>query len=118
MKVISFFVILIITSCASQKKKTHIETVMDSGYEKYRQCYLESDSYQGRSAVPKGIIEVKLFVNADGSVKSADIHKSDFKDANFHACIQASLKKLSFGANPKGKTMEVIQQLNFLPVAP
>lgn len=119
MKGISFFLLLGAMSCAShQEGKDPIKKVLNSGYERYRQCYLESDSYHGRSATPKGSLKVKLFVNADGSVKTADIQESDFKDANFHACLKSYLKMLNFGQHPQGHTMEVIQPLNFLPGAP
>lgn len=114
MKVISF--LLLLSACAShQEKPDPIRDVFLAKKEKYRQCYLESESYTKKLS---GVMKIWVFVNADGSVKEAKVLESDFKDPNFKACIEEQLRNLRFVPHDKGHTLDIKQPIRFHPEGP
>lgn len=112
MKGISLLVFLM--ACSSPKKESDpIREVFMGRIEKYRQCYLESEQYQGRHEKKTGQLKVWMAVNEKGIVKEAKILETEFKkDPNFEACILGQLKQLKF----KNDTpLEITQPLHFEP---
>jgi TonB family protein len=119
MKAISYLLLAsILVGCSFFKKpapKPHpISGPLNERQESYRQCYIESDSYQGRQDKTIGNVSVKFTVTNSGEVKDASIAQSDFKDANFHACLLDQVRKISFPDVFKETIVE--QPIRFTPV--
>jgi hypothetical protein len=110
MKGISFLILLILSSCASDPRDG--KQVLN---ESLRQCYVESDSYTGRKGTVQGEMTVSLLVDSEDKVKSCKIVKNDFKDPNLNACV-CGMFKLSTVSNPTKETIEVVQPVKFYPV--
>jgi TonB family protein len=114
MKAISLLIFLLF-SCSHQSKTSNlIDDPLIAKQEKYRQCYLESNSYKGRTDESLGIVKVKFLINKEGQVKNATVTESDFKDPNFHACILDQIRQIKF--DPLETETEVHQPISFIPV--
>ena len=97
MRGISIFVLLLI-SCATEGPPSD-RAVLDSRERQYQQCYLESDSFMQRHQVKKtGQVTIQFIVTQEGKVAEEKITMSDFKDANFHACLLEMTRSLSFSS--------------------
>lgn len=104
--------LLLLTACATAPSKPK-DTITETFHGKdflYRQCFHESDSYQGRLVDEKGKIEVKFDI-LDGKTAKAEILKTDFKDPNLHSCIKGVLKNLRF--YDMDHVQDVTQTINF-----
>lgn len=109
MKVISL--LLFVTACASNRVEPDpIRDVFTAKYEKFRQCYLESETYTRKESAR---IKVLVVVHQGGSVKESKVLESTTKDPNFSACIEGQLKLLKFPAPAEGGTVEITQPFNF-----
>lgn len=121
MKAISLILISLLFSCASHHeeqvdpKKEPIRFGLLSKRDEFRSCYLESESYQGKDAITQGIVRVGFIVDKMGNSKEGKIVESSFKDPNFHACILGILRIIKYPPPADGKTIEVIQPINFYP---
>jgi TonB family protein len=114
MKGISFFIVLTFLGCGALPKEDPVQGPLSSRQESYRQCYVESDSYQGKEDSAKGTVVVNFIVTTAGKVKEAKILKSDFKDANLHACLLDQIRQIKFH---EFKTETVMDQpIHFHPV--
>lgn len=117
MKAISLILlILFLASCSSQKDKkdNSINSKLNSRQASYRQCYIESDSYQGRQDNTTGRVIVSFLINNDGQVKDASISQSDYKDPNFHACLLDQVRQIKFDEVKNELVVE--QPIRFVPV--
>jgi TonB family protein len=116
MKVTSLLALTIfLVSCVTSAPKPHpISGPLSSRQASYRQCYVESDLYQGRQDKTVGNVSVKFTVTDSGDVKDASIAQSDFKDANFHACLLDQVRRIKF-TDVKEETA-VNQPIRFTPV--
>src|SRR6478736_6708584 len=88
MKVISFLTLLILFGCAKDQKPV---APIDSKNFDYQQCYYESDSYSKR--LP-GKVSITFLLMPDGKIEDEKIAVTDFKDANFHACLLQTTRSL------------------------
>jgi hypothetical protein len=114
MKGISFLFIILFFGCASHEDpKDPIRDVFFSKLDEYRQCYLESNSYKGRSVKENGMMRFWLFANPNGLVNEIKFIHNDFNDANLNACILGYIKALKFPVSENG--IEITQPLNFKP---
>jgi TonB family protein len=112
MKAISLLLILL--GCAShQEKNKPFDSVMSPVEAKarhYRQCYEESDSLSQKK---EGKIKINFLISALGKVENVTFLESDFKDANFHACLQDIIKSLKYLPFEDGKSVNVVFPFNF-----
>ena len=115
MKVISFLFFLAFIGCAHKESKDPIQGPLEAKQFQYRQCYLESDSFKGRSSPPPGQMVVNFKITKEGKVEDEKIIESNFpKDPNFEACVLDQIRQVQFGKFDT-KT-EVTQPINFMPV--
>lgn len=111
MKAISLLVLL--AACSSKPSVLTIQESLESKRDEFRQCYLESNSYQGRHAETKGRISVQFLINSEGKSYQEKIAETSFKDANLDACIIGVLKLIKFTPPKAGETIEVKEPINF-----
>lgn len=106
MKGISLLAFILFSACASRVEKP-VATIDSKDFE-FKQCFYESESYSLRQA---GQVTIGFKVLPDGQVDDEKIVASDYKDANFHACLLHTARLLKF---PK-KDLEtsVTKILNF-----
>jgi hypothetical protein len=91
-----------------------IDGPMDKRHEKFRQCYVESDSYQRALAENEDrSITVSFTLLPDGKVAKEKILRSDFKDANLHHCILWLTRETKFSQAPDATEVEVFHPINF-----
>lgn len=102
--------LLLLAACAAPKPQDKITETFHGKDFLYRQCFHESDSYQGREVDEKGKIQVKFDIQ-DGKVARSEILKTDFKDPNLHTCIKGVLKNLRF--YDMDHVQDVTQTINF-----
>lgn len=119
MKAFSLIILSFIASCASQhdvdQKKDPIRFGLLSRQRQYTQCFLESDSYLGKNHKKIGSMNVYFLIDEKGKVQDEKIERSDFKDANLHACVLEQLRSITF-LMPQGHgTTKVSQPINFTP---
>lgn len=119
MKAISLLLIsTFFISCASSKKDQNIDPIqgkLESKNDEFRQCFLESDSYQGRHFEEKREIKVGFIIDPKGNVKDEKIFSSEFKDPNFHVCILGMVKKIKFSPPKTAKEYQVVAPINYFP---
>ncbi len=81
---------------------------------KLKQCYEESDSYTQRRS---GNMQVQLTIDAEGRARDPKIVSSTFRlDRNLEACVTGQLRAASYPKPMSGRTEELIQPVNFIPV--
>ena len=119
MKAFSLIILSCIASCASQhdvdQKKDPIRFGLLSRQRQYTQCFLESDSYLGKNHKKIGSMNVYFLIDEKGKVQDEKIERSDFKDANLHACVLEQIRSITF-LMPQGHgTTKVRQPINFTP---
>jgi hypothetical protein len=113
MKAISL--LLLLAACATHEPDTSPTAKFNR---QLQQCYEESDSINETPPI-SGSMTYRLDVKKDGTVKAADILKSDFKkDRNFEACITGQMKRGIVATVPghKADVEEYIIPVNFKPV--
>jgi len=119
MKAISLLLIFFsLLSCASNKKNKNNDPnlgKLDLKNDEFRQCFLESDSYQGRQFEEKREIKVGFIIDPKGNVKEEKIFSSEFKDPNFHVCILGMVKKIKFDPPKTAKEYQVVAPINYFP---
>jgi hypothetical protein len=115
MKVIKLSALLLFTACASPERVVdRIHDPMEKRQEKYRQCYLESDSYpRDLKTEEKRTITVSFTVLPEGKVKEEKIVRSDFKDANLHQCILWLTRETKFSPGPDATAVQVFHPIDF-----
>lgn len=117
MKVISLILlVMLLMSCSTSKVKeeSSIDSKLHARQNSYRQCYVESDSYQGKQDQTIGRVTVTFLISNEGAVKDERISQSDYKDPNFHACLLDQIRQIKF-ANVENE-LEVVQPIRFTPV--
>jgi|GEM_PF-3425216 TonB family protein len=117
MKAISLILLaLLLASCSSPQAKNDspIDSKLHARQASYRQCYIESDSYQGKQDKTIGRVTVRFLISKEGLVKDASISQSDFKDANFHACLLDQIRQIKF--DKVENELDVVQPIRFTPV--
>jgi TonB family protein len=119
MKVIREVILTTLASCSSHhdidQKKDPIRFGMMSRQRQFTQCFLESDSYKRTEAHKIGSVKVWFSIDKSGIVTDEKIEKSEFNDANLHACILEQIRGIKFLAPTNGETLEVSQPINFTP---
>lgn len=108
MKAISLLIILTFFSC------THPDTPrvpLNSKDRQYQQCFEESDSYRNKNIRPKGQVMISFILHTDGKIDDEKIVSSDFRDANFHACLLEITRQLKLA--PKAKETRTTKIINF-----
>jgi TonB family protein len=113
MKGISLLILLMACAQTVEKPSDPIAEKLESRRDFFRQCYVESDSYKGRSAPDAGEIKVSFLIDAEGKVQQERILETSFKDPNLHACVLEQLRRLSFAPARNGGVLEVKQPINF-----
>ena len=114
MKVISF--LLILSACATEQPKFDpINTPLEARHDEYRSCFLESESYKGTKEVEKRVVKVSFIIDPTGKVTEAKIAETEFKDANFHACLLEQMRMVGFQPPVDGKHIQVLRAINFYP---
>lgn len=113
MKVISLFILL--ASCSAYKpKNTHpIQGPLEERHESYRQCYLESDSYQSKADHSKVKIVVSFKILESGKVEDERILETPFKDPNLNACLLEQIRKTPFEA--REFQAQAVHPFSFIP---
>lgn len=106
MKAISFLGLLMVVSCGSRDQKP--VAPIDSKNFEYQQCFYESESYSKRL---KGRVTITFLLMPDGKIEDERIAATDFKDANFHACLLETTRALTLP--PKDVESKVTKVLNF-----
>ena len=119
MKAFSLLILLSLFACSSHhevdQKKDPIRFGLLSRQRQYTQCFLESDSYQGKNHKKIGSMNVYFLIDEKGKVQDEKIENSDFKDANFHACVLEQIRSITFLMPQGHMTTEVRQPINFTP---
>ncbi len=117
MKVTSLLLLaFIFQSCATEKKPINTDPIqgqLDLKTDEFRQCFLESDSYQGRLSDEKRQIKVGFIIDPKGNAKDVKIFSSEFKDPNFHVCILGMVKKIKFSPPKTAKEYQVVAPINY-----
>lgn len=109
----SHFVLFVLVACSSVEVKPP-QAVLASRERQFQQCYLESDSFVQKLNLKKtGQVKVTFAVSSDGEVEEERIISSDFKDANFHACILEVTRSFQFPKAENGAERKLTKILNF-----
>lgn len=110
MKVVSFLLLLLAGCSTPEKPKAiSIEHGLKNLAPKFRQCFMESDSYKGHAHKESRLIRVSFRVNDQGEVEDGAIFETEFKDPNFHSCVLTQLKNLKVSP-PEGGAINVISK--------
>jgi TonB family protein len=113
MKETNLFILLVIAACSSGEVKSP-QIVLASRERQFQQCYLESDSFMQKLNLKKtGQVAVTFTVAPSGKVEEEKIVSSDFKDANFHACILEVTRSFQFPATEDSLVRKMTKVLNF-----
>ena len=110
MKEISLIALLSLVSCSSHHRPDVQDPVVAEA-RKFNQCFEESDSF--KTTTEPGLVELVYNIKVDGTVENEKIARSDFKDANFDACLLGIIKTVKFSA--RSTLTEVKQPLKFEP---
>jgi hypothetical protein len=97
MKVISFLGLLMLVSCGSRDQNP--TAPIDSKNFDYQQCFYESETYSNRNIKGKGQVSITFILMPDGKIEDERIAATDFKDANFHACLLETTRALELPPN-------------------
>jgi TonB family protein len=113
MKAISLLVFLF--SCSQIKDKDPIQSHLKERNRSLRQCYLESEHYQGRRHLqPTGKVVINFDISTEGKIENEKIVENTFpKDPSFQACILDQTRQLRFGEQTK--QLNVTYPINFSP---
>ena len=109
MKVINLLGLLMLFSCGSRNQKP--VAPIDSKNFEYQQCFYESESYSNRIIKGKGQVSITFLLMPDGKIEDERIAATDFKDANFHACLLETTRALKLP--PKDVETKITKVLNF-----
>jgi TonB family protein len=109
--------LFLLAACASPISKTGdpIKDGIAKGQKQFTQCFLESDSYKGKSHVEKGTVTTAFTIDPEGKVRAERIVDTSFKDPNLHACLLSVIDKLQFEKPKDGVATEVTQPISFFP---
>lgn len=109
MKVTSLFFLIILASCGSRIQKP-VAPIDSKNYE-YQQCFYESETYSNRIIKGKGQVTITFLLMPDGKIEDEKVAATDFKDANFHACLMETTRSLKLP--PKEVETKVTKIINF-----
>ena len=109
MKAISLLSLLILASCGSRDQKP-VAPIDSKNYE-YQQCFYESETYSNRIIKGQGQVTITFLLMPDGKIEDEKIAATDFKDANFHACLLETTRALKLP--PNAVETKVTKVLNF-----
>lgn len=109
MKAIKFLSFLMLVSCGSLDQKT--VAPIDAKNFDYQQCFYESETYSNRIIKGQGQVTITFLLMPDGKIEDERIAATDFKDANFHACLLETTRALKLP--PKDVETKVTKVMNF-----
>ena len=109
MKAISFLSLLMLMSCGSRDKKP-VAPIDSKNYE-YQQCFYESETYSNRIIKGQGQVSITFILMPDGKIEDEKIAATDFKDANFHACLLETTRALKLP--PKDVETKITKVISF-----
>lgn len=111
MKGINFLSFFLLISCGSRMEKP--VPVIDSKDFAYKECYNESEAFKDTNVKGKGQVIIKFTVRPDGKVDDEKIFSSEFKDANFHACLLETTREMKFPPPKNGLESMATKVINF-----
>jgi hypothetical protein len=106
-----FNLLIFIASCSSTIKEDKNLPLN----RKLRQCYVESDSYQGRFDKAQGKLMIALSADQNGKVTTVNVISSDYKDPNLISCVREVFKSTPLEHSAQNEYHEV-RKVKFKPV--